>query len=166
MRVRLINPFVACIARLDTVQTEKTTGGKPGYDATFGEPDVKIVDGRRVSARTEKSLLRVPVQVEDRTWEALRQYDNGNSPEIEIALVAHFHDLRKLGLVDCTNGRVSINVNDRLERIEDRCGAVVSVVRTPPGLYCVEARPTSYGIGGRLNLLVLVFRDRSTGARA
>lgn len=166
MRVRLIFPFTACLARIDTVATASTTGGKPGYDQTFHEPEVKTVDGRRASARAEKSIIRIKVQVEDRTWEALKAYDNGKSPEIALGLVAHYHDLRLAGLVDSSTGAVSLNVNDRLERIEDKLGNVVSVVRTPPGLYCVEARPMSYGIGGTLNLLLLLFQARSRGAKA
>lgn len=164
--VRLINPFTAVIARLDTERTESTSGGKPGYDPTFREPEVKIVDGKRVGARAEKVELRIPVQVEDRTWEALRAFDNGNSPEIGIGLVAHYKDLRRLDLVDCTTGKVSLNVNDRLVEIRDKCDRPVSIVRTPPGLYCVEVRPMSYGIGRTLNLLMLLFNDRSRGVKA
>lgn len=164
-RVRLIFPFTACLARLDTQATESTTGGKPGYDHTFREPEVKIVDGKRVAARAEKNILRLKVQVEDRTWEALKAYDNGVSPEIAIGLVAHYYDLRQAGLVDI-DGKVAINVNDRLESIEDKNGLLVTKVRTPPGLYCIEARPMSYGIGRSLNLLLLLFQERSRGASA
>lgn len=166
MRVRLINPFTAEIARLDTVATESTAGGKPGYDRTFREPEVKIVGGVRTSARAEKPAIQIPVQVEDRTWQALRAYDNGNSPETGIGLVAHYRDLRRLGLVDDATGKVALNVNDRLVRILDKCGRVVSLVRTPPGLYCTEVRPMSYGIGRTLNLCLLLFSERNRGARA
>lgn len=166
MRVKLINPFVAVLARLDTNASERTTGGKPGYDATFREPEVKTIDGERTTGREEKRHLRIRVQVEDRTWEALKAYDNGKSPEIALGLVAHFYDLRKLGLVDCGTGKPALNVNDRLVQIEDLRGNVVSKVRTPPGLYCVEARPMSYGIGKTLNLLLLLFQERSHGVKA
>ena len=166
MLVKLINPFTAEVARLDTEKTESTAGGKPGYHRTFDEPDVKIIDGVRTGGRAEKAPLRIPVQVEDRTWEALRQFDNGNSPAIGIGLVAHYHTLRHLGLVDDVTGKVSLNVNDRLVKISDKCGRAVSIVRTPPGLYCMEVRPMSYGIGGTLNLLLLLFSDRARGAKA
>lgn len=166
MKVRLIFPFEAWLSRLDTVASEQSDNGKPGYDRTFREPAVKTVDGVRTTGRAEKVVLKLKVQVEDRTWEALKMYDSGDSPEIDIALVAHFDDLRRAGLVDCTTGKVQINVNDRLDRIVDRYGRVVSLVRTPPGLYCIEARPMSYGIGGTLNLLLLIFKERSRGASA
>ena len=166
MRVGLINVFSAEIARLDTSASANTAGGKPGYDRTFREPEVKIVDGERVTGRTEKDVLCVPVQIEDRTWEALRMFDNGDSPEIGIGLVAHYADLRKLGLVDDTTGKVSLNKNDRLVRILDRYKRPVSIVRNPPGLFCVEVRPMSYGIGRTLNLLLLLFNDRARGAKA
>lgn len=164
MQVRLIYAFTAWLARLDTVATEATDGTKPGYDKTFREPEVKVVGGVRTSARTEKKILKLPVQVEDRTWEALKMYDSGDAPQIAISLVAHFRDLRRLGLVDAATGKVAINVNDRLDRIVDKCGRPVSIVRTPPGLYCIEARPMSYGIGRTLNLMMLIFQERNTGA--
>lgn len=165
MQVRLINPFTAVVARFDSGQTEDTTGGKPGYHRTFSEPDVKTVDGKRTTARAEKPELRIPVQVEDRSWEALRQFDNGNSPQTGLALVTHYRHLRCLGLVDSVTGKVDLNVNDRLVRIEDKCGRTVSTVRTPPGLFCVEVRPMAYGIGRTLNLLLLLFSDRLRGAK-
>lgn len=166
MRVRLINPFTVRIARLDTVKTESETSGKPGYDQTFREPAVKIIDGKRTEGRAEKNLVSIQAQIEDRTWEALKMYDNGDSPEIDLAIVAHYHDLKCKGLVDCTNGKVDFNVNDRLDSILDKCGNVVSKPRTPPGLYVIEVRPMSYGIGRRLNLLMMLFKSRSHGAKA
>lgn len=165
MRVRLINPFTAEIARLDTNATEESNAIKPGYDRTFREPKIVTIDGVRTTARAEKAPLRIPVQVEDRTWEALALYDAGNSPEIGIGLVAHFYDLHRMGLVSAETGKVDLNVNDRLVRILDRNGRVASVVRTPPGLYCTEVRPMSYGIGGTLNLLLLLFESREQSVR-
>lgn len=158
MRVRLINPFSAEIARLDTFATEQ---GDPGYNKTFGEPRVKTVDGVRVEGRKEKPSIFIPVQVEDRTWEAMKMMDAGNSPDIGIGLVAHYADLEAADLVDCVTGKVALNVNDRLVALRDKHGRIVSIVRTPPGLYCVEARPMSYGIGGTLNLLLLLFEARA-----
>ncbi len=166
MHVRLINSFTCCIARLDTVATAQTTGGKPGYDPTFNEPEVKIIDGKRVGAREEKNLVRIQAQIEDGTWELMRAYDNGNDPQIRVTLIADFQDLKDRELVDCVDGRLLFNVNDRLDRIEDRAGEIVQRVRNPPGLYCVEVRPMSYGIGGRLNLCLMAFQERGRGARA
>lgn len=166
MHVRLIFPFVACIARLDTNRTATASGGKPGYDPSFNTPDVAIIDGRRVSAREERETVKIAAQIEDRTWEMLRAYDNGISPESNIGIVADYQSLRKAGHVDCQTGAVLFNVNDRLDRIEDKRGRLVTAVKNPPGLFCIEVRPLSYGIGSRLNLVLMLFEDRSRGANA
>lgn len=165
MHVRLINPFLAVIARYDSNATASTDGGKPGFDLTFGEPEVRVIDGERVSARVEKNDVKIAAQIEDGTWEMLKAYDNGISPETRIGIVADYQDLKRRDLVDCESGRVLFNVNDRLDRIEDMRGNLVQSVRSP-GLYCVEVRPMSYGIGRVLNLVLLLFQERSRGANA
>jgi hypothetical protein len=159
VRVRLIFPFVVEIAQLDTALTEAATTG-PGYDDVFREQDVTIIDGKRVTGRQERAPVRFPAQIEDRTWEALKMFDAGNSPQIGMGIVADVRHLRHKGLVDPETGRIKLNVNDRLVAIYDKCDRPVSIVRTPPGLFCVEVRPFSYGIGRTLNLVLMLFEDR------
>lgn len=156
MRVRLINPFLCEIARLDTVAT---AAGPPGYDADFQEPKVYAPGGVRTEGRKEKTLIRVRAQVEDQVFNQLRALAAGNAPEAKIGIVVDYRDLKKDGLVTAS-GLPAINVNDRLVAIYTRSGVLVHQVANPPGLFCVEVRPISYGIGGQLNLVLIRFNER------
>ena len=123
MRVRLIRPLLIGIARLDTAAT-KATGG---YDAQFGSvKHTKDAHGRRVSARIEKPEIKIPGQVEDQTWNSLRMFNAGNSPEAKLAIVFSYHVLEELELIDEATKQPALNLNDRLvairseERREER----------------------------------------------
>ena len=77
MRGRLINPFLAEIAQLDTVATSADPDGPgsglSGYDSDFKETVVlESPGGGRTDARREKPPLRVPCQVEVGAFEALQ----------------------------------------------------------------------------------------------
>lgn len=170
MRGKLINPFVAELAQLDTVATAADPDGSSslasGYDADFREP-VIVSDGTTegVDARQEKNHIYVPCQVEDKTFELMRMYAAGDIPNGMVLLVFHFADLESMGLVDATTGEALIRKNDRLVAIR-KCSslAIVQSVRTPPGLYATETKAVSFGLsGGERNLLVVAFEDREQG---
>lgn len=157
MRVRLVFPFLAEILRLDTVATQAAGG----FDADFAAVNTKTVAGQRVVERVEKQPLRVRCQIEDEAFRSLRQMDAGNAPEAKLGVVLDKYLLDRDGLVDRKTGLVCFNVNDRLQAIRDMHGDLVHVVPTVEGgLYCVEVRPISYGIGRRLDLILLRFNDR------
>lgn len=160
MRGRLIFPFIAELARLDT---EATAAGSPGYDDIFREPKVSYEPGGvRVVGRKEKPL-RMRCQVETGTFEALRMLPTGDSPRSQFTLVFHYADFEKAGLVDANN-RTPIHVNDRLVAIYDKGGITkMSDFPNPPGVFATEVTPSGFGFGGRVNLLVVRFGDRVQG---
>jgi hypothetical protein len=170
MRGRLINPFLAELARLDTVATAADPDGPgplvSGYDpdfketVVFGEPD-----GERADARKELPPVLLPCQVEVAVFEALQQLAAGNSPNSRIVLVFHFRDLERLGLVDEATGEARLRINDRLVAIHTLRGQLVQRIRTPPGLYATEVQPQSFGLGLSRNLLLVTFDEREVAPR-
>ena len=174
MRGRLIFSFLCVLHRLDTRATAATDpdGAGPlvsGYDADFKESTLVDTDGSGIgeSVRREHPPIRVPCQVEPAAFEALRMFPSGNSPRSAIALVMHFKDLERLGLVDAATGDALVRPGDRLGALFDREGALVQAIRTPPGLYVTEARIAGFGLGlarPRRNLLLVSLSDRALGA--
>lgn len=169
MRGRLINPFLAEIAQLDTVATAADPDGAgpgvTGYDPDFKETVILGAPGARIDARKEKPPIRVPCQVEVGTFEALQQLAAGNSPNSRIVLVFHFRDLERIGLVDVATGEALLRINDRLVAIHRMDGVLVQAVRTPPGLYATEVQPQSFGLGLSRNLLLVPFDEREVAIR-
>lgn len=170
MRGRLINPFVAEIAQLDTVATDADPDGagplSSGYDDDFKETITFMSSTQgRADARKEKPPLRIPCQVEISTLETLEQLGAGASPHSRVALVFHFEHLEQAGLVDEATGTARLRVNDRLVAIHTCAGELVHGVRTPPGLYAIEVQPQSFGLGLSRNLLVVTFQERQVAAR-
>ena len=174
MRGRLIFPFFAELFRLDTAGTATTDpdGAGPltsGYDPDFKEP-VGVDsndDGIAEPVRIEHPAVRVPCQVEPKTFEELRMFAAGNSPRSRVELVFHFRDLERLGLVDAPTGEALVRPGDRLGAVYDTAGTLVQTVRTPPGLYVSEARPIGFGLHRprpSRNLLLVAFEDRQLAA--
>jgi hypothetical protein len=169
MRGRLIFPFYAEIARLDTAATAADPDGAgsrtSGYDPVFREP-VRLTGG--VSARVEKAPILVPCQVEDRLFEALQQAASGDAPNTAFTLTFHFRDLEFAGLVDAVTGDALIRKNDRIVSIRrKRDSALVQAVSpTRGGMYVVEATPAGFGLsGGERNLLLVRLEERAQGYR-
>ena len=174
MRGRLIFPFLAELHRLDTAGTATTDpdGAGPltsGYDPDFKEPVGVDTDDDGVGepVRIEHPAVRVPCQVEPKTFEELRMFAAGNSPRSRVELVFHFRDLEQLGLVDAPTGDALVRPGDRLGALYDKAGALVQAIRKPPGLYVSEARPIGFGLHHQRpsrNLLLVAFEDRQLAA--
>lgn len=171
-RGRLIFPFLAEIARLDTYATaqDPDLAGPltSGYDKDFREVVVVPETGKQIghSARKEHPLVRVPCQVEPAFWEGLQALQTGDAPKSNLGLVFHYGDLESMSLVDPLTGDALLRVDDRLVAMYDINGALVQSVRTPPGLYITEARPIGHGLNQEKpyrNLLLCSFADREQG---
>jgi len=170
MRGRLIFQFLAELLRLDTRATAETDpdGTSPlagGYDPDFKESVLVDHDedgvGERI--RAEHPAVRLPCQVEPEAFEVLRMLAAGNSPRSRLELVFHFSDLEREGLVDAVTGEALVRPGDRLGALYDSAGALIQAIRTPPGLYAIEARPIGYGLNmprPHRNLLLVTFGDR------
>lgn len=174
-RGRLIFPFLAELARLDTAETAADPDGAgdltSGYDDDFREPRkvpnlavVPITPGS-TDARAESSTIEIKVQIEPGFFEALDQLFSGVSPDSKLELVAHYKDLEAASLVDVTNGEPSIRNNDRLVAIKRLNGDLVRAIRNPPGLYITEVRDIGHGLGigssgSQRNLLLLTLEER------
>lgn len=171
MRGRLINPFLAELARLDTAATAGDPDGAgpltSGYDPDFKETLVVPDETwRGHDARRERPPIRVPCQVEVANFGELEELLTGNSPRSHIVLVFHFEDLERMDLVDSVTGDARLRVDDRLVAIRDfYTGEVVQAIRTPPGLYITEVQPQSFGLGLRRNLLFAIFNERALGPK-
>lgn len=173
MRGRLIFPFVAELARLDTqgIAEGDPDGAGPltsGYDPDFHEGVLVDGDDDGVGERRRRELpaVRLPCQVEPEAFDALRLFSAGNAPRSRIELVFHFGDLERQGLVDPASGDAMIRPGDRLAALFDTRGALVQRIRNPPGLYVTEARPIGFGLDlrhPRRNLLLVAFNDRPQG---
>lgn len=161
MRVRLINPIIVWIARLDTAATKAVAG----YDPDFNETNVALVNGVRTVARREKELVKIRAQFEDDTMDRLNMGNTGDAPTAKSGTVLDYTDIRRQGLVDPETGEADFNVGDRLVAIYNRCGGLIQQVRTPPGLYAVEVRPMSIGLADRVNLLLIRWNDRELGTQ-
>jgi hypothetical protein len=161
-RGRLIQQFYAEIARIDTTSTR--SGGY--YDDDFRtvvSSDAATGDGLGTKQRQEHAAVLIPCQIGSLTWSELKAFDLGNVPRGDMILRMHFRDLERLSLVDAS-GEAMIRPGDRLVSIRNfLTGAVIQQVKTPPGLYVLEATPTGWGIdmtAPTRNLLRVSFRAR------
>lgn len=170
-RGRLIHPFIAELARLDTAGTaaDPDAGGPlvSGYDDDFRE--VVKLPGTGLSARKELPAIFVPCQPEIGTFEQLQQLASGAAPNAQLKLVFHFADLETMGLVDAATGEALIRNNDRLvsiRRFSDN--TLIQAIKTSTGgLFVTEVQPQSFGLsGGERNLLLCTFEEREQGLRA
>lgn len=171
MRGRLINPFLAEIARLDQMATAADPDGAgpktSGYDDIYREtatlPSSDLVG---TDARREFPLVRIPAQFHTGPTPgqllALKATVTGNVASAAVQVLMHFEDLEQLGLVDVDTFTALIKVGDRLNAIYEMDGTLVQEIPTPPGLYCVQALPI-FGLGRKRNLLEVSFESRDTG---
>lgn len=155
-RGRLIRPFLAELAQLDT----EATAAAGGYDAAWRTTKVKYEDGQRVPAQRYKPPIHVVAQVEDSSHRAQQQAASGNIPASRYTLVLHFSELERRELLD-PKGEPRIRTNDTFGAIFTLGGGFVQ--RFDPPLFITEVRPSGFGLGGRRNLLLLTCADRPQG---
>jgi len=147
IRVPLLFPVTAVIHRLDLATTRAVDPpGAPtaGYDDILREPVGYDQAGVRTSPRRELAAVRVPCQVEMRTYEELRMIFTGNDPVGTTVLVLHRKDLSRLSLLSSTTGNCLLKAEDRISRLEQR-GRVILTPQKPLFIYAVL--PASWGMG-------------------
>ena len=167
MRGRLIHPFLAEIAQLDTRATAEGPP-TPGYDPDFREP-VLIADpgGGSHSARREHTAIRLRCQVEVNTYNQSQASPSGDIPSGKIVLVFHFRDLEGLGMVDATTGEPTLHKGDRLVALRRVNGDLVQTFPDPPGLFATGVEPQSFGLSSQCrNLLLVTFDTREQAVRS
>jgi hypothetical protein len=151
-------PFAAELHRPDA---------RGAFDTDFKEPaPLERDDGLSERPRGELPPIRVPAQVEGGPGDSLSMMASGNAPTQRLALVLHFQDLERLGLVE-GDGEPLIPVGTRLGAIYTMSGELVWRIRTPPGLYAIELQHLGFGIppwAPKRNLLLIKFAERSLGA--
>ena len=168
-RGRLICPFLAEVARLDTAATSDDPDGSGpilgGMDPIFREP-VKVPtdsdDEIGTTNRVELPVVQIPVQIEAEQFDRLQMLANGLSPRGVIRLIAHFRDLETMGLVH-PDGSAAFDTDDRLVRILRKDGVLVQEFT---GLYLTQAIPRGWGLSTSVpkrNLLFLDFMSRDQG---
>ena len=171
MRGRLIFPFVAELAPIDTDAMRDDPDGAgdltSGYDNIFREP-VKLPsstgEGPGTTHRVEKATVKFPVQVETQNFDMLNMVPAGNIPGARFQLVFHFADLEAASYVD-SNGEPMIRNNDRLVAIYTMQSVLVQRFERIP-LYVTEVLPIGFGLhmgASTRNLLLVTFQDRETG---
>lgn len=159
-RGRLILPFLAEIARLDT----SATAAASGYDSDFRTIKHTGQGTSRVSSTLYLPAIQLRCQVEDGRYEEQRQTAAGNAPDSDMTLVFHFVELERRGLVDTASGDALLRVDDKLLSIRDvRDGSLIQAIKNPPGLFCVEAKPTAFGLSRKRNLFIMRFAERAQG---
>ncbi|MCG8419633.1 MAG: hypothetical protein MJE77_17005 [Proteobacteria bacterium] len=170
MRGRLIFPFLAELFRLDTRSQAMADPQGPGpfegaMDPDFKEPVLVDPDDDGIGERIRHELpaIRIPCQIETKSFEEQRLFPSGNSPRSRLDLVFHFIELERRLLVDEVSGDALIRPGDRLGGIYDRANNLVQTIRMPPGLFVTEARPIGFGLHRRhprRNLLLVTFQSR------
>jgi hypothetical protein len=157
-RGRLIRPFLAEIARLDTAMTE----ADGGYDPVWKTTRVTYTNGIRDTGQRYLEPIRVRAQVEVVTQDQQQQSPSGNIPDAMMRLVVHMSELEQRSLLD-PDGLPMIRANDKLVAIYRLTGVLEERYAQP--LYCTAVERPAFGIGGRRNLAVFTFEDRPQGAR-
>jgi len=163
-RGRLIWPFVADIARLDTAGTVAEPGAGnvvTGYDPDFREP---VVYAAGDSPRAEIEVLGLPCQVhpDKGDFNNLQMMLSGAVKAYSLHLCFHYIDLEARNLVD-TDGSALIKNNDRLIRIRHLItGQIVSDFTNRP-VYVTQPQDRGMGMSAlSRNLLMVRFEERET----
>lgn len=149
----LLEKVVAVVHRLDITSTRAFdppgTQLSSGYSSAFREPVVfdDATTGTRESARRESSAVRVPCQLETRTFEELRQELGGDVPTTALVMVTHRRDLERLELIDTTSRAPLIRVGDRVSAIEKFGQSGISARPLAAPLYVFHVLPASFGFG-------------------
>lgn len=166
-RVPLLEPSAIVLHRLDTRGTRAVDppgAATVGYDADMREP-IPYEDAGDGSVKSTVRYLkpiRVPCQVEIKTFEEVRQQFMGDAPILNMIFVLHRKCLLKLDLLvvdqDCPRGGApKIKTNDKITAVEKNGheGYVTQPFKEP--LYIVQVQPASWGMGPDGHDLLLAF---------
>ncbi len=168
---RLINPFLAEMARLDIAATaaDPDAAGPltSSYDEDYRETRIRPTTNRvGEGMRVEFPLVRIPAQFHAGPSPgqllALKPTVTGNVASASVVVLMHFDDLTQLGLIDSDTQTATIKVGDRLHAVYRMDGTLVQLIPTPPGLYVTMAVPI-FGLGAQRNLLEVTLESRDTG---
>jgi hypothetical protein len=157
MRGRLIQRFVCVLRRLDATATAAVVGG--GYDDVW-RTTRPVEDGTQTGSpsRREGAAIRLPCQLDRRTWGGINERRSGKEIEAQIIITLHWPDLVAAGLI-AADGTPQIQQGDRIEAIETRLGAVEETFADPPGMYVHDLERAGHGLAAfgtpKTNLLFL-----------
>lgn len=165
-RGRLIHPLMVDIYRLDLVATAAVTNPADsraeGFDPDYREPIIAPTSNRvGRSSRVEMAVIQLPGQIEPESFSRQQMVATGDQKGGFWGVTFHFADLEAASLVDTTTGLAVIKPGDRMGAIRKMDGTLVQDFPDPPGMYCLEAVPTGWGIGGERNLLLAKFQSRN-----
>ena len=133
-------------AVIELYEEDLARSTSPGFDDVLGEPFLADADddglGDRVRPGTEKTVKAI---AEIASLGEQEQDQVGNAPTSSVTLTLFEKDLKRRGLL--SDGVCSINVNDRLLRLENRRGTVRVDFSQRGGLFCFEIAPGDTGSG-------------------
>jgi hypothetical protein len=148
-RGRLINKFIAVFQVLDTA-------------ATVFDSDYHDLDLNSNAARVETEVS-IPCQIEEPTWFRATFKYTGLEQDGEKTLILHYEDIELYGLLDANNNP-TITIGTRLSGINLSSGTLLESFPTPPGLYVIQAKSSSFGLSvdnsPTRNLLFLLLAPR------
>lgn len=158
-RGRLIWPFRATVARLDTSGTSANAGPTAGgYDNAFKEPR-KRADGTLNTVYKALIVLQAQVETEGDDFDALSLRRGGDNRDSEVKLVFHFQELEDMGLVS-PKGRALLSKGDRLMAVHTQSREEIDDY-SDLDLVATVLQPRSAGLsGGKRNLLLVTYRRR------
>lgn len=156
-RVPALFPSAVVISRLDIVSTRRVDPvGAPstGYDEDYREPYKVENSGEVESTRRYKAPVRIPCQVETRSYEEVAQVAQGDASVTTMVFVLFNKDLTRLGLLrrsaDAPCGLLSLlKTSDRIDTIEQVAspGSVIQSFKGNDKLYIFQVLPGSWGMG-------------------
>ena len=164
-RVPLLNSLSAIVLRQLNIPLTRLQDppGAPteGYNPLTRTPHVydDPTTGERKDTRQYDAPIRIPCQVEIRSWEQLKQEFHGDAPDSDIAFVLHRMHLPTLGLMEA-DGTINIKKGDKIEAIEKNGIPGFTVVALDGPLYIFEVRHAGWGFGTVLDLEVVYTTKR------
>jgi len=147
MRVPLIKPVLAVIARLDTTGTwAANPAGSPtaGYDPDFREPYPVHQGANFTDARVYMAEVYVPCQFRTKRYGEERTTFGGDAPLTNFVFVFHRKDLERLSLLGSDRNPL-LKKGDKIVRVLNKRGATVFTPELP--LYIYRLDPASQGFG-------------------
>jgi len=148
VRVPLISPMTVVVTQFlpaETCAQDPAGDSTVGYDPDFREPVALQTEGGQPVTDTRQygDEIKLPCQVEFKTYEELQMVEQGDNGISKVALVLHRRDLLRLGLID-DNGNIKLKKGDKIIRFE-KAGRTTLVPNAT--LYFYRIDPASQGFG-------------------